>query len=452
MSPTPLKIMIVGDSITHGEEGDYTWRYRVWEWFKNCVPEVDIKLVGPSIGTVPPQIPQAPQPPRLPWEKEPEDRDMTTGGYAKAASKDFDKYHFSHTGMQVAQAKDRIKGYVETYQPDMLLVMLGFNDMAWCVAGDEDTLENTHTFIENARAAKPDIQFAIGNVLQRTHIHGDGLAKMTAKYNSKLHDALPEWSKKSSRIEHVEIERNYGFTPDECKGTHDGLHPNELGDFQIAKAFTETLHRAYGYGSRPVKVPAHIPERPLPVPSNIKVHGVSYGVQCSFDAVYGSRGYDVRQRMKGQDDWNEMHVGPNQVDNTFTGDDTEWEYQVRSTGGIGQKGQWSETARGQARRETAPAPPNAKVYATPKGFEVSWDELQGWDVDRYCVLYMDKTEPGFLCGKAASGTSAEVDDLPKDHRFEVWVQTWTNKGPGVPAGIGMIVVGSGVFSRPASAS
>lgn len=387
------------------------------------------------------------------WELNLIDLVVTTGGYSRSVSHDFDKYHSSHTGRQVTQAKETIREEVETYQPDMLLVMLGFNDMGWCVAGAEDTLERMSTFIENARAAKPDIQFAIGNVLQKQHDHGhDDLAKMTGRYNCMLLDAIPEWTKKTSRVEHVEIERNYGFTPDECKGTHDGLHPNELGDYQIAKAFTETLHRAYGYGSRPLKVPAHIPERPLPVPSNIQVRGVSYGVQCSFDAVYGSRGYDVRQRMKGQENWNEMHVGPNQVDNTFTGDDTEWEYQVRSTGGIGQKGEWSETARGQARRETAPGPPNAKVFATSKGFDASWDELQGWDVDRYCVLYMDKTSPGFLCGKAASGTSASVDDLPKDHRFEVWVQTWTNKGPGVPAGVGTIVVGSGVFSRPASAT
>lgn len=26
------KMMIVGDSITHGQEGDFTWRYRLWQW------------------------------------------------------------------------------------------------------------------------------------------------------------------------------------------------------------------------------------------------------------------------------------------------------------------------------------------------------------------------------------------------------------------------------------
>jgi hypothetical protein len=31
----PISVMIVGDSITQGLEGDWTWRYRIWEWFKD---------------------------------------------------------------------------------------------------------------------------------------------------------------------------------------------------------------------------------------------------------------------------------------------------------------------------------------------------------------------------------------------------------------------------------
>ena len=31
----PLRVMVVGDSISHGQEGDWTWRYRLWEWFRD---------------------------------------------------------------------------------------------------------------------------------------------------------------------------------------------------------------------------------------------------------------------------------------------------------------------------------------------------------------------------------------------------------------------------------
>lgn len=38
--PGPTKVMVVGDSITQGFEGDWTWRYRLWQWFKDQGEEV----------------------------------------------------------------------------------------------------------------------------------------------------------------------------------------------------------------------------------------------------------------------------------------------------------------------------------------------------------------------------------------------------------------------------
>ena len=41
-----LKIMICGDSMSHGEEGDHTWRYRLWEWLRDDAPQVQASFVG----------------------------------------------------------------------------------------------------------------------------------------------------------------------------------------------------------------------------------------------------------------------------------------------------------------------------------------------------------------------------------------------------------------------
>ena len=46
---TPLRLMFVGDSITHGHEADYTWRYRFWQWIKET--ETPFSFVGPYTGT-----------------------------------------------------------------------------------------------------------------------------------------------------------------------------------------------------------------------------------------------------------------------------------------------------------------------------------------------------------------------------------------------------------------
>ncbi len=59
----PMRVMIVGDSMTHGAEGDFTWRYRIWEWFRR--ENVSVQFVGPYVGTLTAVVPQDPQPPPL---------------------------------------------------------------------------------------------------------------------------------------------------------------------------------------------------------------------------------------------------------------------------------------------------------------------------------------------------------------------------------------------------
>jgi hypothetical protein len=39
-----ISVMVVGDSMTQGKEGDWTWRYRLWEWFNDQGVQVDCSL------------------------------------------------------------------------------------------------------------------------------------------------------------------------------------------------------------------------------------------------------------------------------------------------------------------------------------------------------------------------------------------------------------------------
>lgn len=40
-----------------------------------------------------------------------------------------------------------------------------------------------------------------------------------------------------------------------CPAGIDGLHPNALGDYQIARAYTKVLHDKYHFGAEPLVVP-----------------------------------------------------------------------------------------------------------------------------------------------------------------------------------------------------
>lgn len=206
-----IKVMVVGDSISHGREGDWTWRYRIWEWFNR--ERVPVRFVGPFTGTSPPDEPHPPLPPRLideppdPWPPL-----RTHGGYAAGVSSGFlaNSDHFSASGRQAGQAKDLVAEQVAAYQPDLLLVELGFNDLGWSMCHPVQVLQNIKHLVDQARSAKRDLKFAIADIPQRTDMPGrEDLPASTAIYNKLLAASIPRWSSLQSPIALVRFCENY---------------------------------------------------------------------------------------------------------------------------------------------------------------------------------------------------------------------------------------------------
>lgn len=78
-----LRVLVVGDSMTHGSEGDYTWRYRMHEWFTS--QGVAYQFVGPYAGTIKPPEPAPPEKPLLYNAVAPNPPPNVGGGYAAGA-------------------------------------------------------------------------------------------------------------------------------------------------------------------------------------------------------------------------------------------------------------------------------------------------------------------------------------------------------------------------------
>lgn len=297
-----IRVMVVGDSMSQGQEGDWTWRYRIWEWFRDH--GVATEFVGPYVGTVQPGTtnPGPPQPPPLADSPHaPLAPLKVSGGYAAGVSRDFDSKHFALSGYKAEYANCLIKDVVSNYPADLMLLWLGFNDMAWNrgklpPSDPIETLDLIHTLVTNARAAKPDIQFAIADVPQRSLLGAcqDDLSRNTDRYNSLLRDAIPAWSTAQSPIHLVEVRKNY-----DCEvGSFDGLHPNALGEFQIARAFSLTLLNDFHLGKDPLKIPENIPSRPLPVPQNFRVTTSPRGVTAKWGAgTFSPRQFLQRMRV-----------------------------------------------------------------------------------------------------------------------------------------------------------
>ncbi|KAJ4155961.1 hypothetical protein LMH87_001181 [Akanthomyces muscarius] len=444
-----LKVLIVGDSMSQGKEGDYTWRYRISQWFQS--QNVGVDFVGPYKGTRPPPETKPPSAPALKGVKAADAGVLASGGYAAGIS--FDSDHFSIWGQACAEDVGLIRDVVQNGQPDVMLVMLGFNDLGWFYSDDKGLLHNMQTFISNARAAKPNIKIALANVPQRTSLGREDLPQKTTAYNKALVDAIPKWSTDESPIYLVKLQENYDCNLGGCPVGYDGLHPNAKGEYQIARAFSLTLANDMKIGSSPLEVPGNIPGRPVAVPSNFQVTSSPQGVTATWDKVYGTYGYNVRSRISGYTDWSVGNVAINRFDTHWPLDGYTYDIQVQSACGDGCAGDWTSVGSAVAKPQLASGPKNVEVSDGGSGtLHVTWDSSTGDyadSVSEYFVLTWDQTQPcAWIGGYAYQGNSAVVDGLVDGHEYFLAITAWNKNGEGFPNVLPNRVIGGGTPGTP----
>ncbi|MEO3813664.1 SGNH/GDSL hydrolase family protein [Sphaerisporangium sp. B11E5] len=224
------RIMIVGDSISHGAEGDQTWRHRLSEHLGER--DVVVRFVGPWTGTC-----VLPEPAAGELAQFASGVHTRPGRYPRGGGFG-DGLHYARWGRTLNEAKTGIAGAVASCRPDHLMVALGFNDLAWGVSGPAGLLADLETFVRRARQARPRLRFLVADVVRRTplaaHPH---LGALITAYNRALPAAFAAMSTPDSPITPVCLSRLY----DPYSDAYDGLHPNPIGELKIAGAFAEAF-------------------------------------------------------------------------------------------------------------------------------------------------------------------------------------------------------------------
>jgi hypothetical protein len=132
------RILIVGDSRTHGWDGDYTWRYRLWREFER--QRVSADFVGSK---------------SLPYLGK---------GYTHTqyADPDFDRDHFAQAGATLHGQVQQVGPEVARQQPDLVIVASGLNDLlhGGSVA---DLVQDLQTFIARVRGAKSHVSIVVAD-------------------------------------------------------------------------------------------------------------------------------------------------------------------------------------------------------------------------------------------------------------------------------------------------
>ncbi|KAK9778008.1 putative Fibronectin type-III domain-containing protein [Seiridium cardinale] len=461
----PFTLMVVGDSISHGMEADWTWRYRLWEWMTTL--GYDVKFVGPYSGTHGPNPPSSavPSPPLLPGESTTADSAIT-GLYADGVSVQFSyaEGHGAWWGRQAMQVKETINDWVYELQPDYVLVLLGFNDLGWFVSDPDGLLDSMTTLITNARAGKNDVKLLIGNVVQRLFIEGrQDLVDNTNAYNLDLIGKVEALSSPTSPASYVDVEANYYCQPQICPDGYDGLHPNAQGEFHIAQAFANVLRDSHDMVGQDFSLPATIPTRDISTPTGFLVEAVPEGLFATWSQVEEARGYNTRLRVQGMTDWwSEGAVYPNTWASYFTWclAGQVWEFQVQTKGDGDATSDWTSILSATCDPQTSQGPPNIVVEPYgDDGITLSWGPVTtGYSVNRYEPIIWDQdTEGAFINAQATTGTSYTYTGLVSGHHYATWVATWVdlpdgNIAGGLPASGRQVLVGAGSPPLPTGLS
>jgi lysophospholipase L1-like esterase len=212
------RVLIVGDSLTQGTAGDYTWRYRLASHFALSAPG-RVDLVGDRTDLYDPLV--------------------DGGGSQAYLDPGFDTDHHADWRDAFRLEIPKVQGLLQKVPADVLLVALGANDLTYWTDPAE-TVALTKRFIDNSRKANPDLTIVLGHVLTRWDYLRDDLGLPTATdYNRLLDAQAPYWSTPTSKV--LVALTDQGWDPQ--KDTWDGMHPNPDGEMLIARGFANALHR-----------------------------------------------------------------------------------------------------------------------------------------------------------------------------------------------------------------
>jgi lysophospholipase L1-like esterase len=432
--PAP-SVMAVGDSISEGFQGDVTWRYNLAA-LESDVP--GFQYVGPWSGTdtLPASLPAG-------WPQTPAPVGHD-GAYAPGeVFPGNDSQNYAQWGWQMTQAEPDIESTVAQYQPNYLLVELGFNDLAWGIQSPQSLLSEVRAFVAQARVGNPSIRILIANVVQRSPLAAvANLPSTITAYDQALPATLAGLSTAQSPVDLVDLASPYSYGTD----TYDGLHPNNIGEWVIANAFANALSSDFGIGGGSGYLPATATDVPIANPPTPTLTPNAGGIDVSWPAEFGAEGYylEVANLTWGQalgsstelplpvpaDSWELTQLVPGDT------------YAVAIQAARGYElSAWSGSAQAVAEPSTPAPPTSISVVPVSGGIDLSWTTPTGQNdsnITGYQIEWQDNsTAVASFHETQVSGNSYEITDgdgISPGDSIGIAISAVNPSGPGYPTG------------------
>lgn len=233
----PIRVMFVGDSMTHGHPGSATYRYWMWREFQE--QRVPARFVGPRTGL------------RSMYPR----KDLTPGEYNYEHTDHGFGHQLAHAaqgGSRFAYHLPRIAGEVRAYRPDVVVLELGFNDAtnrsAWSIARD------TTALLRHIWSVEPQTRVVVGEIPSSGR--EQGVAIQASRKNSRTAYANALIARRigaDARVAIAHLRTNPVHPWDPQLYTFDNVHPNPTGETLFAEGFALAFAEL-GIFRRPVQV------------------------------------------------------------------------------------------------------------------------------------------------------------------------------------------------------
>ncbi|MFH8584924.1 GDSL-type esterase/lipase family protein [Streptomyces celluloflavus] len=222
-----MRIMFVGDSMTVGRTGDFTWRYRMWQHL-SAVHEGPYRIVGPRSAL------------HDALQDSPTSYEYGDPGFPEAARR-----HLAGWGEGWLHMAPLIGDAVRGHAADTLLVSLGLIDLGFYTNAGQ-TAENVRRFVAEARAAVPRVRAVLMPVIPNVRALTDApFGAECERFNGLLAEAVADLSTPESPL--LLAAAPDGWDIDHA--TYDGTHPSPAGEHLLAGAFAEAMHQGWGVGA-----------------------------------------------------------------------------------------------------------------------------------------------------------------------------------------------------------
>ncbi|RPA84615.1 SGNH hydrolase [Ascobolus immersus RN42] len=218
LGQTKVKVMPLGDSITEIT----CWRASLWDNLVNAGLASQVDFVGSM-------------------SNNPEN--------CRAATGSFDLNHEGHSGwLAIDIANNYLQGWLASYKPDIVMFMLGTNDV-FQGRGTNDIMNAYTKMVQLMRASNPNMKIIVDLVIPAT-FSNNGLQAINAQ--------IPNWARNlNSTASPIYIaDTATGYTTGMLR---DGVHPNAQGDALITQRLTPVLlpliRASLGGGQTPTQPP-----------------------------------------------------------------------------------------------------------------------------------------------------------------------------------------------------